>query len=391
MKEVYILATRRTEPVPLETLTEALSAEEVEIITGDGGGYFLAVVSGEARTEIRFEALAGTLGWTPDFLTGSPDAQTVLKEARGFYRVGFELGRPQASVAVFEALWCARTVMDLVEDAVLLDVTSYKLHEGEDVREITELDFDIRDHVNLHAVAVEEGQNPLWVHSHGMEKFGARDVEVFQLAEADLPAAEAFLHQLCTDLAFGHGPPLRSTVDTGEEAFILVPSEEARASLMGVPLDAFDGHEGMFLTVLSRSGRHNLTELLAPYREHFDDEPPERAEALLQQAQALLPAFKARFLRKGLMEPLSFRVRAPFESHPDGDPVQEDLWAEVLTWEDGGLVGKLVDGGAHTTEWRKGAHVRIDESSINAIALGQEGRMIEDEELQQVLSAERPM
>ena len=391
MKEVYILATRRADPVPLEALAHALSAEEVQVVTGEGGEYFVAVISGEARTEIRFEALEGSLGWTPDFLTGSTDAQALLKEARGFYRVGFELGKPQASVAVFEALWAARTLMDLEEESVLLDVTSYKLHEPEDVREITELDFDIRDHVNLHAVAVEDGANPLWVHSHGMEKFGTRDVEVFQLSEADLPAAESFLHQLCTDLAFGHGPPLRSSVDTGEEAFMLVPSEEARASLMGVPLEAFEGHEGMFLTVLSRSGRHNLTELLAPYRDHFDEEPPERAEALRQQANALLPAFKARFLRKGLMEPLSFRVRAPFESHPEEEPVKEDLWAEVLAWEDGAVIGKLLDGGAHTTEWRKGAHVRIDETSINAIALGQEGRVIDDEELQQVLAAERPM
>jgi hypothetical protein len=390
VKEVYILATRRADPVPLETLREALDAEEVELIVQPEEQQ-VTVKSGEATTEIRFEKLAGPLGWSPDFLSGTPDSQKLLQEAQGFYRISFEPGRPQSTVAVFEALWCARAVMDLVEEGALLDVTAYKLHDAEDVREITELEFDIRDHVNLHAVAVEEGQNPLWVHSHGMEKFGARDLEVFQLAEEDLPAAESFLHQLCTDLAFGQSPPLRLPVDTGDASFMLMPSEEARRSLMGVPLDAFEGHEGLFLTVLSGSGRHNVTELLTPYRDHFEDESPERAEALRQLAQALMPAFKARFLRKGLMEPLSFRVRAPFESHPDGEPVQEDLWAEVVAWEGDKVVARLVDGGAHTTEWRKGAHVRLEESTINAIALGHEGRVMEDEQLRHVLAAERPI
>ena len=64
-----------------------------------------------------------------------------------------------------------------------------------------------------------------------MEKFGTRDVEVFHLAEEDLLAAETFLHELCTDLAFGQGPSLQDPVDTSEgQSFMLVPSEEARVN-----------------------------------------------------------------------------------------------------------------------------------------------------------------
>ena len=92
-------------------------------------------------------------------------------------------GSPQPTVPVFVALWCARIVL-LHAEGVLVDITSSKLHEADDVAEITELDFDIRDHVNLHAVEVIEGDTPLWVHSHGMEKFGARDLEIFHLGRA---------------------------------------------------------------------------------------------------------------------------------------------------------------------------------------------------------------
>jgi hypothetical protein len=47
-----------------------------------------------------------------------------------------------------------------------------------------------------------------------MEKFGVRDVEIFHLKEADLQAAESFVHELCTELAFGQGPPARALVET---------------------------------------------------------------------------------------------------------------------------------------------------------------------------------
>lgn len=391
MKEVYILAVRQAEPVPLETLKGAFESADVEVTLGGDSSYFLSIRAGEARTDIRFESLEGALNLETDFLTGTEESQAVLKNARGFYRLSIEPGRPQPSVAVFEALWCARTLMEHVGEGVLLDLTAYKLHDAADVEEITELDFDIRDHVNLHAIAVEESSAPLWVHSHGMEKFGAPDLEVFQLAEEDLPPAESFLQQLCLDIAFGNAPPLRAPVEAGEDAFMLMPAEEARASLMGISPEAWEGHEGRYLTVLSAGGRHNVTRLLAPYREQFEEEPEEVRAALLQQAQQLLPAFKARFLRKGLMEPTSFRVRAPFETHPEEEPIEEDLWVEVLGWDHEAVIGKLVDGGTHTTEWRKGAQVRVEESSINAIAVYRDGHPLDDDELRAALSAERPM
>lgn len=390
MKEVYILATPETKAVSTEALKGSLDGDEVTLTVIPGPQWEIELAADTSLINISFEVRESALGWAPDFLSGSESAQESLKRARGFYRISFAPGVPEGSVAVFVALRCGLLLFEHVQ-GVLLDVTAYKLHEPQDVQEITDLDFDIRDHINLHAVAVEESDKPLWVHSHGMEKFAQRDVEVFQLAEDDLGAAESFLQQLCTDLAFGKGPPLRVAVDVGEErAFMLTPSEEARASLMGVTLDAFEGHEGQFLTLLSGTGRHSVSDLLAPFREHFEEEPEELSRALMALAVELLPAFKARFLRKGLMEPLSFRVRAPFETHPDGEEAQEDLWVEVITWESGVLVGKLADGGSQTTEWRKGAQVSVDESSINAIVIARDGSPLDEAEMRALLAAERP-
>ena len=390
MKEVYVLATERVEPASLEALKESFEAEEVTFTPLEGGYGFL-IDAEQAKVEVRFEVRDAPMALDQELLTGSDEAIAGWEKARGFYRVGFEPGKGQPSIAVFEALWCVRNLLELV-DGVVLDITAAKLHDADDVVEITELDFDIRDHVNLHAVEITDGETPLWVHTHGMEKFGSRDVEMFHLGEADLPAAEGFLYELCLDLAFGQGPPARALVETSAgDTFILQPSEEARVTLMGVPLESFEGHEGLFLTAVSPHGRHNTNELLKPYRARYEKESEEQAETLKARARGLLPAFKARFYRKGLMEPLTFLVRAPFEVHPGESPVLENLWLEVVNWEEDQIIGKLVDGATHTTEWRKGAHVEIAEEMVNAIALGREGRTLDEPDMIALLNSERPM
>jgi hypothetical protein len=390
VREVYLLATESEAPLPLEELKDAFAAEDVSLVPlADGWGFQVDAEEG-SPVHVRFEARGARAGWPPRLLTGSDTSQEALRRARGYYRVLFEPGGAQPTVRVFEALWCVRRLMEHVS-GVLLDLTALKLHGHEDVTEITELDFDVRDHLNLHAVEAPPGQSTHWVHSHGMEKFGTRDVEVFRLGEEELAAAESFLNELCTGLAFGQGPPLRQEVGTSEgRTFLLLPSEEARANLLELPLDTFDGHAGHFFTVVSPGGRHTIGELLRPYRERFASEPEERREALQRTVRELLPAFKARFQRKGLMEPLTFLVRVPFETHPEGDTVTESLWMEVLGWEEETVTGKLVDGAAHTTEWRKGVHVEVDEEFINALALSREGQMLGDDEVRALLLAERP-
>ncbi len=403
MKEVYILATIEADPVSEQTVREAFESDEVELSFGEDGCLF-SVSADETRVDVRFDVRKDGLGWTPDLLTGTQEAHDLLKNAKGFYRVAFEPGKPQGSVAVFEALWCIRSLLENVT-GVVVDVTAFKIHTAEDIEEITELDFDIRDHITLHAVEAGKTATPMWVHSHGMTKFGLLDVEIFSLSEKDLQPAETFFHELCTDQAFGQGPTTRVPVATSVGmGFQLLPCDEARRNLFGVlPPDTFDAHEAHFLTVVSPEGRHSMSEVLAQYRDRFEDETPEEAKALLDRAKSMLPPFKARFGRKGLMEPLTFAIRAPFEVHPqDGkgegqlksstpDVEEEQLWVEVLQWEEGTLVGKLVDGGETTTEWRKGAHVEIEETQINAIALSREGRTLDEDEMKSLLLAERPM
>ncbi len=395
MKEVYILASDHARALTEAKIRSAFETDEVQLVFGEDDCLF-SVRADDSRVDVKFQSRPQTLGWSPDLLTGTEAAHAALAKAKGFYRFSFEPGKPQGSVAVFEALWCVRSLLEATH-GVVVDVTSYKIHTPEDIEELTELDFDIRDHLTLHVVEAGEGPGRMWVHSHGMSKFGLWDVEMFALKEEDLPAAETFFHELCTDLAFGQGPQPRQPVSTSVgQTFTLVPCDEGRRNLsqFNVPAETFEGHESLFLTVVSPEGRHSLSELLEHYRGNYEEETEEEATELLDQAKQMLPSFKARFLRRGLMEPLTFLVRAPFEVHPKGEKgkaEEEQLWVEVLQWEEEKLVGKVVDGGQTTTEWRRGAHVEVEDSQINAIALSREGRTLDDDEMKSLLNLERPM
>ncbi len=391
-KDTYIVATSAIEPLAAQAITEAFETDDVKVSFGEDGALF-SVRADASRVDVTFEARTEALGWTPELLTGTPELRAQLEQARGFYRVSFEYGVPQPSVAVFEALWTVRMLVELLDGAVTLDTTSFKIHSPQDVEEITELDFDIRDHLTIHAMELSDQK--LWVHTHGLTKFASPEVEMFGIAEDDLPAAETFFHELCTDLAFGQGPQPRQVIATSVGlAFTLLPSEEGRATLYtSNDMEAFAGHTTGALTVVSGEGKHTMGEILAQYRERFEDESEEEARAMAARAERLLPAFKARFQRKGLMEALTFQVRAPFETHPDGDAGEADeeqLWVEVIQWNDSSLIGKLVDGGQTSTEWRKGSHVEVDDSQINAIGLSREGKSLDPDEVELLLQAERP-
>ena len=391
-RDVYIVATDTPEPLAPEVLTEAFEAEDVKLVFGEDG-FLFSVRAEQSRVDVKFEARLTSLGWTPELLTGTPELRERLEQAHGFYRVSFEPGSPQPSIAAFEALWTVRTILELTE-GVAVDVTAFKLHSAMDVEEITELDFDIRDHITVHAQPLGEGERNNWVHTHGMSKFAAPDVEMFHIPEEDLAAAETFFQELCTDLAFGQGPAVRQVISTSVGmGFQLLPADEARSNLYQIDQESFTGHTQGLVTVVSPEGRHGMSDILKHYRGRFEEETDEEARLKQEAATRLLPIFKGRYMRKGLMEPLAFLVRAPFEVHPAGEagePEQEQLWVEVVQWDEDNLVGKLVEGGTRTTEWRKGSHVEVDDSQINALAVAREGRQLDPEEMEQLLQLERP-
>ena len=55
---------------------------------------------------------------------------------------------------------------------------------------------------------------------------------------------------------------------------------------------------------------------------------------------------------------------------------------EVVTWDGrASWSASWWTARQHTTEWRKGAQVEVEEEMVNAIALGREGRSLDEEEM----------
>ena len=123
MREVYLLATDAAVPLTEDEIRAAFETDEVQLMFGEEGCLF-SVRADDSRVDVKFQARPDALGWLPDLLTGTDASHQTLKEAKGFYRFSFEPGKPQASVAVFEALWCVRSLLD-VTHFFFFDLSSY--------------------------------------------------------------------------------------------------------------------------------------------------------------------------------------------------------------------------------------------------------------------------
>src|ERR1700687_184704 len=111
VKDIYLLATEHEEPLSLDALERIFHSQEVGFSPGDHNS-LCTITSGEFQVEVRFSRLGTSPPIRAEDLTGNEASQRAVREAKGFYWLSFEPGRPQASVAVFEALGCARNSME---------------------------------------------------------------------------------------------------------------------------------------------------------------------------------------------------------------------------------------------------------------------------------------
>ena len=116
-RDIYIVATADGEILDVDALEETLEGDEVSLERRDATHF--VVTAGEVKIEIEFDSRPQSLGWTPDLLTGAPELKAELANALGFYRIKFIPGSPQSTVAVFEALWTVRAILDVVQGVVL--------------------------------------------------------------------------------------------------------------------------------------------------------------------------------------------------------------------------------------------------------------------------------
>jgi hypothetical protein len=158
----------------------------------------VAVLDGE---DARRTALA-TLPPSRDFAPALDfDGYARLRQARTIYRIEATEVEPEDLGYLRAALLCAGEIAAMSE-GLIFDALAYAALAPEDVAREVERPFDPVRHVNVH---VDRGPRPFFIHTHGLEKFAHRDLELHGVPRESLDLSRRLLrHLIAAIISGGH-------------------------------------------------------------------------------------------------------------------------------------------------------------------------------------------
>lgn len=187
-----------------------------------GARILVAAERGAAATEVATAILAAPPALLERLETGD---RRLLETARATYRLSVNRPGSNPANAVRFQVHVADALLDRAA-GVTLD-PEMQLVWGSDAwraaRELGEL--DVRRHVVIHAEPLPAGK--VWLHTHGLIKFGRPDLEMSDVAEAQVESRVMVLNEVARHLS--HGGELA----LGEEA--LLGPYRVRAAPAGIP------------------------------------------------------------------------------------------------------------------------------------------------------------
>ncbi len=244
------------------------------------------------------------------------------------------------------------------------------------------LDF----HINCEAV---EESNGLWIHTHGMQKFGLPELEL-EAVPNDL-AVEAsrlvfMIAQSLLDLGGiqgSHAGPFH--VRSAPYSFTLTmknPDDEAHFPGGSAIVSAFvtsspsKGPEGL-REVLSRIGANIDEHSGVPDPSSDTQEADALRERMLEahrQARRKLPQFKKSFRNLGTKDNYVHAIKVKFDSET-GD--HEWMWVSLNTWKGRSVEGILENDPVLIKRLQKGSRVNITDQDIFDWAIVTDGRLLD--------------
>ena len=124
----------------------------------------------------------------------APDVMQKLLHANYVYRVRVVLSEPKDLSYLAASLTTAASLCKAV-DGVIRDTRTHLVLTYDEARRVLKTpSFDIADHVLVHTVR-EPGGTGLWLHTHGLGKFGRADLEIRRVPQPYAPLAR---HALLT-------------------------------------------------------------------------------------------------------------------------------------------------------------------------------------------------
>lgn len=184
-------------------------------------GYLEVVVIDGQSEQLRCEQL------TPRYRDFHPAIEfeqfAVVHRSRWIYCIEAREVEPEDLGYLRAAMLIAGELAALTQ-GVIIDPLAHRAFMPETILQQIEGAFDPLDHVSLH---VEQGDCPLWVHTHGLEKFAHADLQIFGVPLASRAVALDLLkHAVAAIVSGGSFRPGEST-QLGGFAFEFQPASES--------------------------------------------------------------------------------------------------------------------------------------------------------------------
>lgn len=132
----------------------------------------------------------------------APDVLERLLHANYVYRVRVSIMEPGDLSYLARSLTTAASLAKAI-DGVIRDIHTHLVLTYDEARRVLKSpSFDVADHVLVHAVQEPDGQG-LWLHTHGLAKFGRSELEVRGVPEPYEPLATHALKTICDYMSQG--------------------------------------------------------------------------------------------------------------------------------------------------------------------------------------------
>lgn len=323
----------------------------------------------------------------------SDDDRRILTSARLIFRVRLTLMTPSGLDYLAVMVAFAEAVRGLT-GGIVQDAVSHTLWGTEQWRR--RMSMGVVDNViesHVHFEVFDEG-GVVWIHSHGMQKFGLPDIEMDgvpgELAPAGLSTMIMFGESLLamrekgtldlgSPLQIKHTPLLAvmEAVPGDEEGhfpagslkifpYIVDYDPRSPATLRHVLKMVMSSLPGRAESETSDAAQSTVASVEGPKRveEHG---LRERLLEAHKKAKAELSLFKRSFLKRAKAGASVHAIKVGF---PLGGGTYEWMWVCLDAWEGGLLVGRLANTPVMRKDLHKGCRVRVREEEIFDWAIG---------------------
>lgn len=255
------------------------------------------------------------------------------------------------------------TLITLAPDAViLLDETSFRINSGDWARDVLQNQIvpNPERMYSIHPVFQDE---ELWIHSHGLERFGLKNIEMLKAEKSKANMYIEFFNYVVKRLMNDNKVNLNEEIVVGNKFSIVLRefnkvNHRLGSFIVGNRNDRNENHPTDNLIILESNGKNLLGQekfsLIKDIEERLANNPiffisKEETQRMSQLAQKKFKDFAELFIKYKDSDDFKFLAKFgyEFDEPVNGGDEKEHLWFEVLDVKGEELKVKLLNKPYH--------------------------------------------